>query len=310
MADEEELAPDTSEETLDTETLEVDETTEEESEVEVVDTSIVEEKEEGEPPTKKPRSRPRREVRRLRSDKGRLTTELAESNSQIQNLQNQINNMQTGSTQGAPQQQPAGEKMPVLADFMHDETQHNQALQDWHQRQIDTTVNTRMTQFNQETNAQQQQVLAEQRQQTHYQAADELQVSDYAEAEDTAFKLLGQNLVNEIVNRSENSATVLYHFGKNPQAAIDFANLAKRDAVGAAMKLGSMSASLKVRKKVNGGRADPESKIEGSAASKSPSNSAFQKKYDAAVKSAGETGNISAMQKVSREAKAAGVTVT
>lgn len=306
MSDEEELAAGEDETTLDTETDGVDETTQEVEE-EVVDTSIAEEGEEGEPPAKKPRRRERKVVRRLKSDKGRLTTELAESNSQIQNLQNQINQMQQPQQQ-APQQQ--GEKMPVLSDFMHDEVQHNQALQSWYQKQIDTTVNSRMTQFNQETNAQQQQVLAEQRQQTHYSAADELQVNDYAEAEDTAFKLLGQNLVNEIVNRSENSATVLYHFGKNPQAAIDFANLAKRDAVGAAMKLGSMSASLKVRKKVNGGRADPESKIEGSAASKAPSKGAFQKKYDAAVKDAIDNGNIDAMQKVTREAKAAGVTVT
>ena len=137
-----------------------------------------------------------------------------------------------------------------------------------------------------------------------------MQVPDYEAAEETAFKLLGQNLVNEIVNRSENSATVLYHFGKNPQAAIDFANLAKRDAVGAAMKLGALTNSLKVRPKVNGGRANPESKIEGSAASKAPSNSAFQKQFDSAVKEANKTGNIAAMQKVRREAKAAGVTVT
>jgi len=313
MNDEEnELAPDTSEETLDSETTAQETETEsaaETEEVEVVDTSDVEEEEEGEPAPKKPRRKDRRQVRRLLNKTDRLTSELSESNSQIQNLQNQINQMQAPKAPASPQA-PTAERMPVLSDFMHDETQHNQALQNWYENHINTTVNSRMTQFNQETNAQQQQVLSQQRQQDHYQAADDLRVSDYEDAEEKAIKLLGNQLANEIVNRADNSATVLYHFGKNPQAAIDFANLAKRDAVGAAMKLGQLSGSLKVRPKVTGGRANPESKIEGSAAGKAPSAGAFQKRFDAAVNDANKTGNISAMQEVRREAKTAGVNLT
>lgn len=313
MNDEEnELAPDTSEETLDSETTAQEtesESAAETEEVEVVDTSDVEEEEEGEPAPKKPRRKDRRQVRRLLNKTDRLTSELSESNSQIQNLQNQINQMQAPKAPASPQA-PTAERMPVLMDYMNDEVQHAEALENWYQQRIDSSVDSRMTQFNQETNAQQHQVLAQQRQQSHYQAADDLRVSDYEKAEETAIKLLGNPLANEIVNRADNSATVLYHFGKNPQAAIDFVNLAKRDAVGAAMKLGQLSASLKIRPKINGGRANPESKIEGSAAGKAPSAGAFQKRYDAAVNDANKTGNISGMQKVRREAKAAGVTLT
>lgn len=310
-----ELAQDANEETLDSETtenVEADETeaeTETEAEVEVVDTSVTEETEEGEPARQKPRRKDRRQVRRLLNKTDKLTNELQQSNSQIQNLQNQINQMQ--GVQQPPQASPqVGEKMPLLTDFYNDEAQHATAMQAWYQRQIDTTVNTRMTQFSQETNAQQQQVLSQQKQQDHYQAADSLQVSDYEEAEETAIKLLGNPLANEIVNRAENSATVLYHFGKNPQVAIDFANLAKHDAVGAAVKLGQLSGSLKVRPKMNGGRANPETKIEGSAATKAPNAGAFQKQFDLAVNDANKTGNIAAMQKVRKEAKAAGVNLT
>ena len=312
MDNEEQLAADASEETLDTETVEVDETeteteTETEAEVEVVDTSVSEEETEGEPASKRPRNKNRRQVRRLLNKTDKLTTELEQSNSQIQNLQSQINNMQ----QGAPQQAPVvSEKMPVLTEFYNDEDKYQEAMQTWHQGQINKNVNAQMQQFTQNSNAQQQAVLAEQRQQNHYQAADDLQVSDYEDAEATAIKLLGNNLANEVVNRSDNSATVMYHFGKNPQAAIEFANLAQRDAVSAAVKLGQLSGSLKVRPKVSSGRVAPESKIEGSSASKAPSATAFQKQYDAAVKEATKNGDIAPMKKVRREAKAAGVTVS
>ncbi len=259
-------------------------------------------------PKKRRNKRPPKKVRKLLHATRELTSELETSNAENAALKAHISQLQ--GVQPDIQRAPVGDKMPTLEDFSLDENQHSAALENWYNKKIDNSVTSQIQQLAQATNKQQQEVLAEKRHSQHYESADQLHVSDYEESEATAVKLLGNDLSREVVNRSKHSAKILYYFGKHPQEAVDFANLAKHDPVGAAVELGDLGGSLNIRPKVSSGRSNPESKIEGSAATKAPSGRAFQKRYDKAVEEASENGNINEVQKVKREAKAAGVKVT
>ena len=96
----------------------------------------------------------------------------------------------------------------------------------------------------------------------HYERAEKLKVSDYEATEDTAIEHLGNDLTKAIMGHGR-SEWILYHLGKNPVKASQFANLAETNPVQAMMDIGELAARLQPKPK-RSSAPDPETKLPGS----------------------------------------------
>ena len=113
----------------------------------------------------------------------------------------------------------------------------------------------------------------------HYETAQDLGADDYAEVEDKALDILGNEIVNFIIQSSDSSPVILYYLGKNPDEAENIAELVKTNLGKAALQIGRLEVELKVRPK---GKTeptpDPDDEIEGGSPS---ANNTKQASYDA-----------------------------
>ena len=102
----------------------------------------------------------------------------------------------------------------------------------------------------------------------HYEAADNLKISDYEAVEDVAVEILGKETVNHLIGQASNSPLILYHLGKNPEKARRIAELVKTNPVKGVMELGALAANLKATKVKRNQAPNPDDVLEGA---KSPS---------------------------------------
>lgn len=118
------------------------------------------------------------------------------------------------------------------------------------------------------------------KQEKHYEKAEALGAKDYAEVEDAALGVLGNEAVNHIIKASDNSHLILYYLGKNPGQAEEIAELIQTDAVKAVWKLGALEKELKVQPRAKQNQApDPDNELEGAsvAGSGNAANSKLEK---------------------------------
>lgn len=99
----------------------------------------------------------------------------------------------------------------------------------------------------------------------HYKRADMLKLKDYDATEDAAIAILGQNVTNEIISKSDKSHELMYYFGKNESVAEEINELIlSGDATKAVLRIGAIAAHLKTRPKSKRKPApDPDGELSG-----------------------------------------------
>ena len=196
-----------------------------------------------------------------------------------------------------PTQEECGYDEQVFAQKMN-EYHRNQAA--YNQRMIEAAIDQRENGLKRE----QYQRKLNDSVDSHFDRADKLNVSDYATVQDQVVDVLGEDLVKEIISRCpKNSEMVLYHIGKNPDKLYNLKRLAKEDPTELTMMIGELRTGLKLEKRKSDAPA-PETKIEGGAPK---SASQYTRKLEEARELAAQTGDMSQLLAIRREAEAAGV---
>lgn len=138
----------------------------------------------------------------------------------------------------------------------------------------------------------------------HYERAAALGVKDYAEIEDKAIEVLGQDITNTIIQSCEDdSEKVLLYLGKNPDKAEELRRLAETNPLKGVLHLGALRSKIVVKRNAKSAP-DPDEEIQGGAAT--PSEHA-QSKLDQLREKAGKTGDLSPVLAFKKKMAAEGV---
>ncbi len=100
----------------------------------------------------------------------------------------------------------------------------------------------------------------------HYERADQLKVSDYEATEDIAIEVMGKDIARQIMANTEQSQVVLYHLGKNPEKAAEYARKFAGNPIKGLLEIGGLASRLQVRSKTSV-TPNPETQIEGGSVS-------------------------------------------
>lgn len=144
----------------------------------------------------------------------------------------------------------------------------------------------------------------------HYQKAYALGASDYEDVEDKAIDALGADIVDHLIQSSDNAHVVLYFLGKNPDEAEELSALIKSDPIKGTLRIGRLEAELQVQSKAKSKPSpDPDEELSGGTPSASDH---LKRKYEKLVSKAQEGGSQSqkymkAMADLRKEAQAKGV---
>lgn len=132
----------------------------------------------------------------------------------------------------------------------------------------------------------------------HYDRAEKLGVSDYAEAENIAVGILGDDNANVIMRISTHSDKVLYHLGKNPEKAHYFADLSRTDPGRAIAEIGALGAELKPQPKAKAKPApDPDEELVGASPPNPDTYDSDLDKLRVAAQATGDMSKILAFKK-------------
>lgn len=155
----------------------------------------------------------------------------------------------------------------------------------------------------------QQDEQTEKRLNKHYDRAAKLNVPDYAETEDKAIEVLGEDLFHFIVASTDKSDAILYGMGKNPAKAMELVRKVQSNPGEGAVYIGELAAQVKVQPAPNSDVPEPEDELSGGGA---PADTIWQRKYDkllAQVAANDGTATIKDIRKLKADAKEAGVTL-
>lgn len=137
----------------------------------------------------------------------------------------------------------------------------------------------------------------------HYDRAEKLGMKNYAELEDKAIEILGDEFTKAIMTQSGRSELILGSLGANTAKAREIAELAKIDPVGAYTMAIEYGAGLKVQSKT-APPPDPETQVESGG-----SVSSWEARIDKARQKAANTGDFGPLMELKKQARAAGVKV-
>lgn len=237
---------------------------------------------------------------------GRFNRRLTEKDQEIAELQQRIAGMaqpvQTALTAMPlpPTEESTGFDGEV---FKVAQAQYVQDMTLWNQNQINLSI----SQSNNGLKLQQQARTAEKSISKHYENAGKLGANDFDQTEDAAVEILGDALAKEIIARTgDKSAAIMYYLGKNEAKAFELKDALENDPTEATMLVGELRANVKVQRKRKSQAPDPETKVEGQPPK---GQSTLQRALEAAREEAGQTGDMRAVMKVKRDAKAQGITL-
>jgi hypothetical protein len=274
-----------------------------ENEVEVVlETIDGEEETTSEPPAK--RSPVIRDMRKRIKEQNRENKDLSTENA---TLRAQL--AAAAQQQPAPPAPPAPEVSdvpPTLESCGYDSDKFQEEYSKWNDAQLDKKLDQRLQQQQrreQKSSAtQQNESLIE----GHYQRASELKVGDYEAVEDVAVAALGVQLVQAIQTTVDNSETLIYWLGKNPEKAAALAVQFEANPGKATFELGKLASRVSLRPK-GGGAPDPDIPVRGGGGTV---NASLVAKYQKALDEATNADNpLEARRKVREAAAANGVTL-
>lgn len=231
-------------------------------------------------------------VARIIGQRDKAREESAEKDQRLKQMEAELAALR-GNQGGKPKQ------APQWADFDSDEA-YQKAVVDWAKSQnqpVSQPTNTAQILHRLKEDEHRNQKIDQ-----HYQRAQELaeKFPDYSQAEKAALDVLGDDLVNDIATRAKNSAALMLHFGRNPDAARQFKDLASTDPVEAALELGRLDASVKVQARSKTPPPEPDETLDGG---KSSSAGSWQRRLDKLR----DNGDIKGAIALKREAKAEGI---
>ena len=231
-------------------------------------------------------------VARIIGQRDKAREESAEKDQRLKQMEVELAALR-GNQGGKPKQ------APQWADFDSDEA-YQKAVVDWaksQNQQVSQPTNTAQILHRLKEDEHRNQKIDQ-----HYQRAQELaeKFPDYSQAEKAALDVLGDDLVNDIATRAKNSAALMLHFGRNPDAARQFKDLASTDPVEAALELGRLDASVKVQARSKTPPPEPDETLGGG---KSSSAGSWQRRLDKLR----DNGDIKGAIALKREAKAEGI---
>lgn len=138
-----------------------------------------------------------------------------------------------------------------------------------------------------------------------------MKVSDFNEAQDKAFELLGEEFMHLLIeNLPDDAPKLAYWFSKNPADAVQYRDDYKTNPGGTTFKLGKLAGKLTIKPK-RSEAANPETKVEGAGLGGSETD--WQTKLDK-IDNDADMSNLSralrARRQIKVEAKAAGFDVS
>jgi hypothetical protein len=233
---------------------------------------------EEEKPQKKPRG-----VKRLLAERKESRVRATAQDDRIAELQAQLAATQTNPQANASQAMPIA---PTLESCGYDDqllaTANQKYAADMGAFHNNTAVHAARTLQSEQDNGSR--VARQQEQQNsaitaHYDRVDKLKMPSYESAEDKLIEILGQEQVTQIIHAlPKNSEMVINYLGSNPDKAFDLLDEWQKGPQGVLIKLGGLSADLKLRPRQKKQRAAPESKITAAApATKSSLEKAIDK---------------------------------
>ena len=203
------------------------------------------------------------------------------------------------------QQEPA-QKKPSADDFNSD-AEFEKAVAQYDEERInqiaEKRVNERLAQSQTETTQAQADTNLQKDLASHYDRAEALKVSDYADTEDKAIDVLGNDIVKQIMANTDKSHLIMYHLGKNPAKAERLASLIKSNPMKGVLEIGRLESQIQTRAK-SSQAADPETNLEGGKGGGSDWERKLEKKREQVSSGKASMKDLIALKK---QAKAAGV---
>lgn len=246
---------------------------------------------------KKPKGPPRR-IRKLLERNQRMSDE-----AEAREAENRLLRMQLERLAGT-EKKDAPKEPPTLESCGYDEQKYQQAVADYYAGTSRSLIGEELKKL--ATSQQQEQYQRERKSaiEAHYERADKLKVPDYDDAEAKAVEVLGRETVEDIAAQADDSELLVYYLGKNPAKAEEIANLVRINPVKATFALGKLASGLSVRGKTTKTQTpDPDSPESAGGGS----GGSWEKRLEKAREKAAQTGDMSHVQRLKKEARAAGV---
>ncbi len=241
----------------------------------------------------------RKRIKALNRGNKDLVTELAEARAENERLKRSPVSQEPIITDPV-----VSDAEPTLEGCGYDNQKFQTEYSIWNAAQQDKKWDERM---GERENREKESSATEQKEeliQGHYQRASDLKVGDYEAIEDVAVEALGVELVQAIQTTVDNSETLIYWLGKNPEKAAALSVQFEANPGKATFELGKLASRISLRPKGKG-PPDPDVPVRGGAG---PVNASLVSKYLKKMEVATDEDNpLEARQKVRAEALAQGV---
>lgn len=232
----------------------------------------------------------------------RFNRRLQEKDDRIAELEGQLANRVPQSVSEMPLP-PTEESVGYDTEkYQQAMAQYRQDFQNWQANQLNAAIQTR------ETGLQQQQAKrsVDKALSSYYDDASKLGVDGFDEAEDSVIDVLGGDVLKEIIPRFKDKApAAVFFLSKNEDKLFELKEALDSDPVEATMLIGALRDRLKVQRKTKSQAPEPDTELKGGKVPTKPS--ALQRELDRAREQAGQTGDISEVLKIKKEAKAQGI---
>jgi hypothetical protein len=169
---------------------------------------------------------------------------------------------------------PKALERPVATEFAGgaDDAEYIKKLDDYYDAKQDARLESRIGKSNDDATANAaadaKSAKLAVKQEEHYKRAIQFGAKDFAATEDAAIEILGDDVVNEVINNFDDSQVILYYLGKaaNKVEAEQLASLIKSNAVQGVAALGALRQELKVVTNGKTPAPNPDDELEGAVA--------------------------------------------
>jgi len=206
----------------------------------------------------------------------------------------------------APTAQPnIADEPPTLEECGYDTTLYQQKMVAWNRELVKQTVDEQYGDQSAREQRRASETRAEAAVTAHYQRASELKVSDYVQAEDAAVEVLGAQLISSLQTTLDQSETLIYFLGKNPDKAQEMKELFDTNPGKATFALGQLSSKLTLLPK---GKKPPNPDVPLTGGGGSVNASTYNR-YLKQLNVAYDEGDINTAKDIRAQAKAEGITL-
>lgn len=245
--------------------------------------------------------------KKLTGQKKEAEAEAEKARKQQEELQEEIKRLKqsldSGSEKGPPD--------PNNFDGGVYDPEYVKALNSYNDKVIEERISQRLQESQQKSYQEQTQHVQSQEMEKalmdHYKRATDLGAKDYAEVEDKAMEVLGEENFKHLASNIDDSEVIMYYFGKNPEVAEQYSEMLRTKPIKALAEIGRLLAQIKKKPKSEP-LPDPDEELEGAT----PSNQEAQQRKLDKLRQAATSGESSAMKKVldfKKKMKEKGITV-